>query len=97
MEDADVRLTDIEALEARLASLEAQVARSAGTPPRSVPRWVRRFLPVAMMIALPVAVLASDDFSDVPTNSPYHGAIGALADAGFTTGCTPTQVFPMRP
>jgi hypothetical protein len=83
-----------EALEARLASLEAEVARSAGTRSRLVPRWVRRLLPVAIMIALPVGVVASDKFSDVPTDSPYHGAIGELADAGITAGCTPTKFCP---
>jgi hypothetical protein len=43
---------------------------------------------VLAMLALPVAnVFASHVFTDVPTSSPYHDAISAIANAGITGGC----------
>ena len=38
-------------------------------------------------VAFPLGVIASHNFSDVPPGSFYHGDIGAIADAGITTGC----------
>jgi hypothetical protein len=39
-----------------------------------------------MLFAAPAAVLASDQFPDVPNSNPFHGDIGAIADAGITAG-----------
>jgi hypothetical protein len=39
------------------------------------------------IIAFPLGVLASHQFSDVPSTSPYHNDIDAIADVGVTTGC----------
>jgi hypothetical protein len=41
----------------------------------------------AAAVAFPLGVIASHQFSDVPTTSPYHTDIDALADNGITTGC----------
>jgi hypothetical protein len=41
---------------------------------------------VALM-AFPLGVIASHQFSDVPNSNPYHADIDAIADAGVTTGC----------
>jgi S-layer family protein len=41
----------------------------------------------AIVLAVPMTVLASHQFSDVPNSSFYHNDIDALVDAGITTGC----------
>ena len=41
----------------------------------------------AMVLALPLGVLASHQFSDVPNSNIFHGDIDALVDAGVTAGC----------
>jgi hypothetical protein len=41
----------------------------------------------AIVLAVPMTVLASHQFSDVPNSSFYHNDISALAGAGVTTGC----------
>jgi hypothetical protein len=44
-------------------------------------------LVLGAMIAFPLGVIASHQFSDVPNTNTYHADIDALADAGVTTGC----------
>ena len=39
------------------------------------------------LLAFPLGVIASHQFSDVPDSNPYHADIDAVADAGVTTGC----------
>jgi hypothetical protein len=62
------------------------------TPP-SAPRPARRrraVLVLGMVLALvaaPAIVLASHQFSDVPTSSPFHANIARLVDTGITAGC----------
>jgi hypothetical protein len=41
----------------------------------------------AMVLALPLGVLASHQFSDVPNSNIFHGDVDALVDAGVTAGC----------
>ena len=41
----------------------------------------------ALILALPVAVSASHQFSDVPTSSTYHTTVSRLVGAGLTGGC----------
>ena len=41
---------------------------------------------VALM-AFPLGVIASHQFSDVPNSNPFHADIDAVADTGVTTGC----------
>lgn len=41
---------------------------------------------VVALVAGGVGALASDQFSDVPTSHPFHEEIGAIADAGISTG-----------
>jgi hypothetical protein len=54
---------------------------------------------VAIMALLGVGgsvVIAGHQFTDVPTSSPYHGAIDWLVDRGITAGCdtTPPRYCP---
>lgn len=52
---------------------------------------------LAALIAVPVAVLASHTFTDVPSDSVFHNDIAAISDAGVTKGCNPpdnTQYCP---
>jgi hypothetical protein len=40
-----------------------------------------------VLLAVPVAVYASHQFSDVPTSSTYHTSVSRLVGAGLTAGC----------
>lgn len=76
----------IAALEARIDELE----RSRSRPVPRLPRLGRRLALLALSVALLLpagAVLASHQFSDVPTSHQFHNSIDAIADAGITTGC----------
>ncbi len=42
---------------------------------------------VVALMAFPIGVIASHQFSDVPDSNPYHNDIAAVADSGVTTGC----------
>ena len=42
---------------------------------------------LAALLAVPVAVSANHDFSDVPTSNTYHTSISRLVGAGITGGC----------
>jgi hypothetical protein len=42
---------------------------------------------VVALLAFPLGVIASHQFTDVPNSNPYHADIDAVADAGVTTGC----------
>lgn len=44
---------------------------------------------MAVLIATPLAVVASDAFTDVPDSNVHHADITWLADAGVTLGCNP--------
>lgn len=55
---------------------------------------------MAVLIATPLAVVATDRFTDVPNNNPHHNDITWLADAGVTLGCNPpanTNYCPDQP
>jgi hypothetical protein len=70
-----------------------QHALLAGSNERSLPqpRRSRRRLIVAgvvtMLLALPVGVYASHDFSDVPTSNTFHAVISTLYGSRITGGC----------
>ncbi len=52
---------------------------------------------LALLLATPVAVIASDRFTDVPDTNVFHDDITWMADAGVTKGCNPpanTQYCP---
>jgi hypothetical protein len=52
---------------------------------------------VAVVIALPVAVIAAHSFDDVPDSNQFHDAIGWMQENGITIGCNPpanTQYCP---
>lgn len=57
-----------------------------------LPRRTRRHVAVAILvsllvIAVPAIVVATHQFSDVPTDSTFHDEIEALYDARIATGC----------
>lgn len=45
------------------------------------------FIVGGLSMGLPLGVLASHQFSDVPNSNPFHADIEALANTGVTTGC----------
>lgn len=49
---------------------------------------------IALMLALPVVVSASHQFTDVPTSHTFHAAIANVYGARLTTGCTTTKFCP---
>lgn len=52
---------------------------------------------VGALVATPIVVYASHQFTDVDDSHIFHGAIGWLADSGITEGCNPpaaTQYCP---
>lgn len=90
----------------RRVRLEQQVRllahHSGARPPGSAPppgrgwRWAVILLGVAVAL-VPAVVLASHQFSDVPTNHPFHADITALRNAGVTGGCSATSYCPDQP
>jgi hypothetical protein len=40
-----------------------------------------------MLLAVPAATIATDQFSDVPNSNQFHDNINNIADAGITRGC----------
>lgn len=95
---------EIQAIRAELDGLRAQVdaAGSAGgrswwarvtARPRLAKRLTRVAL-VALMLALPVMVSASHQFTDVRTSHTFHTAISRLYGARLTTGCSSTRFCP---
>jgi hypothetical protein len=95
---------EIQAIRAELDGLRAQVdavgserGRSWWTRASGRPRVARRLTRVglvALMLALPVVVSASHQFTDVPTGHTFHAAIDRVYDARLTTGCTATRFCP---
>lgn len=95
---------EIQAIRYELEGLRAQIdavgsvgrrswwARATGRP-RLAKRLTRVGL-VALMLALPVIVSASHQFTDVPTSHTFHTPISRLYGARLTTGCTSTRFCP---
>jgi hypothetical protein len=95
---------EMETIRAELDRLRAQVdaAGSVTGPPSWTALAVRSRLAkrlarvglVALMLALPVTVSASHQFTDVPTSHTFHTAISRLYGARLTGGCTSTKFCP---
>jgi hypothetical protein len=64
-----------------------------GTPRRFRHRTLLLLLTVALL-NVPAIAVATHIFSDVPDGSTHAAGIHWLADAGITTGCTPTTYCP---
>ena len=98
---------EIQAIRAELEGLRAQVdavgsarrplvaGRGRAPRPKLAKRLTRVGL-VALMLALPVVVSASHQFTDVPTSHTFHAAIARLYGARLTTGCSAIEVLPER-
>jgi hypothetical protein len=62
---------------------------------RGKTRKVLVALAVVALLAVPASyVVASDTFSDVPSNAFYHNSVNAIANAAITAGCTSTRYCP---
>src|SRR5690606_29888590 len=60
-------------------------------------RLVGSLVAIALLAGIPLAVMASDRFQDVPDSNTFHDDIAWLADADVTRGCNPpdnTQFCP---
>jgi hypothetical protein len=91
-------------LEERIRALELQIddLRSARRRRRiTTPRPMRRMLTVLTVIAavgiLPMVVLASDTFSDVPDSNTFHDSINHLYAARIATGCATSPTLQYCP
>lgn len=93
---------EIQAIRNEMDGLRAEVRSVRGA---ARPWWVRAVRPktakrltriglVALMLAMPVMVSASHQFSDVPTSNTYHASIARLYGARLTGGCTATKFCP---
>jgi hypothetical protein len=49
---------------------------------------------MAALVAFPIGVFASHQFTDVPNSNTFHGDIDHVYDARITNGCTPTTYCP---
>lgn len=87
---------DVQDIRDELAGLRAELesVRQTQAAPwrraRARIRSMRRLTVVgiaALMLAVPVAVSAVHDFTDVPTSNTFHTTISRLAGAGITGGC----------
>jgi hypothetical protein len=45
-------------------------------------------------VAFPMGVIASHQFTDVPTSHTFHGDVAAIKNVGVTVGCAPTKYCP---
>ena len=55
--------------------------------PKSQVRLAIGSVALGAVVAFPLGVIASHQFTDVPASSTYHDDIAAIKDAGVTTGC----------
>ena len=87
---------DVQDIRDELADLRAelesvrQTRAAPWTRARAKVRSMRRLTVVgiaALMLAVPVAVSAVHDFTDVPTSNTFHTSISRLVGAGITGGC----------
>jgi hypothetical protein len=62
--------------------------------PVSISRRLVATVVLTAAFAFPIGVLASHEFTDVPTSSTFHDDISAIADAGVTTGCAAGKYCP---
>jgi S-layer homology domain len=89
------------ALEARVAELEQQLAAlQVRRPAASSPMSRRRVAAFGIMLALlavPGAVLARHQFSDVPEDHPFHADIDWMADYGIAGGFDDGTYRPANP
>jgi S-layer family protein len=95
---------EIQAIRAELDGLRAQVDAVGSARGRTLwtwasrrPRMARRLTRaglVALMLALPVVVSASHQFTDVPTSHTFHAAIDKVYDARLTAGCSASKFCP---
>lgn len=95
---------EIQAIRAELEGLREQVdavgsrgGHSGWTRVTARPRLAKRLTRigiVALMLALPVMVNASHQFTDVPTSHTFHSAISKLYGARLTTGCSASKFCP---
>lgn len=70
----------------RTDPLMEPTAISTSRPPRRRRAGLLLGLTLAL-VATPAIVLASHQFGDVPTSSPFHGNIASLVETGITAGC----------
>ena len=95
---------EIQAIRAELEGLRAQVDAAGSASGGSwlarasarskLAKRLTRVGLVALMLALPVMVSASHQFTDVPTSHTFHAAIARLYGARLTTGCSASKFCP---
>jgi|GEM_PF-5895337 len=93
--------SEFEALKAEVAALRSSVdgpvARPVAPRPRRRSRLHRALAAVtltSLIVAMPVLVSASHQFTDVPTSNTFHTSINNLYGARLTGGCSTGKFCP---
>jgi hypothetical protein len=84
----------------RIERLQAQVETLGARGTSSRRRGVRLALGIvtlATLLAVPIGVFASHQFTDVPNSNTFHAQIGRVKGAGITSGCSATKYCPDNP
>ena len=88
----------VDELLARVERLQDQVETMQGTRRRTTRRATLRIVlsvvALAALLAVPIGVFASHQFTDVPDSNTFHTQIGRVKGAGITAGCTATKYCP---
>lgn len=88
---------ELDRLRAEVDAVRSAAGRSWWSRPMTQTRLARRLTRVglvALMLAMPVVVSASHQFTDVPSSHTFHAAISRLYGARLTTGCSTTRFCP---
>jgi len=102
MHDKEIGLRIAE-LRRELDDLAASSAAGSNQPPSNTSRpqlrrrGIRRavvFAVMAVALAVPGAVIANHQFSDVPNSNTFHNSISNIKIAGITGGCGGTKYCP---
>lgn len=85
-------------LEEQVTRLQARIDAMEGdrrqTSRRRGIRMALGVITIAALLAVPIGVFASHQFTDVPDSNTFHTQIGRVKGAGITAGCTATKYCP---
>lgn len=90
----DALRTEMDAIEERITASASRTPVASSRPRRRRTRTLVAMAVLALAIAVPGAVLANHQFSDVPNSNTFHASIAKIKTAGITGGCSTTKYCP---